>query len=107
MQIIIKDLEIKAFIGLLEKERDNAQMVIIDSLISYDYDDKYINYAEIVEIISNMIKVNKYELLEVGLNDISSYLFDRFSPIKSIFLSIKKPAIIANCVVGVQNTFYR
>jgi dihydroneopterin aldolase len=101
--IIIEELKVDAVIGILDSERLNPQPVFIDCFIDYVKDsDEYINYAEVVELIENMLVKNRYGLLEVALEDIIEKLFKTFKQIKNVKLKLSKPNILDNCIVGVE-----
>jgi len=101
--IIIEKLKVDAVIGILDSERSDTQPVFVECFIDYVKDsDDYINYAEVVELIENMLVENRYGLLEVALEDITEKLFKTFKQIKNIKLKLSKPNILDNCIVGVE-----
>lgn len=102
MILIIQNLSLEVIIGILPFERENAQKIDLDVELKYDYRGEYLNYAEIVDFISSTIKEKKYGLLEEALEDLITKLKSYFPMILSISLSIKKPDILSNCVVGVR-----
>ena len=102
MTLIIKELKIEVIIGILDFERVNKQQIIINSEIEYEYKNRYLDYAKIVEIIKNIMINKKFELIEEALEYIPSYLKNEFTEIKSINLEILKPTILKDCIVGVK-----
>lgn len=102
MTLIIQNLSLEAIIGILPFERENVQKIDIDVELKYDYKGEYLNYVEIINLISSMIKEKKYGLLEDAMEDLITKLKSYFPMILSISLSIKKPDIFSNCVVGVK-----
>jgi dihydroneopterin aldolase len=101
--IIIEELKVEAIIGIFDSERLKPQRVFINSLIEYERDrDGYINYADVVELIENMLIDGKYELIESALEEIVEALTKKYNNIKNIKLKISKPDILDNCIVGVE-----
>lgn len=101
--INIEDLKIEAIIGILPKERKAAQLIIADCVIVYEKRlDEFINYAEVVTLIEEMLKEQKYALIEDALEEIITALSEKFEQIKTIKLKLSKPQILKNCTVGVE-----
>ncbi len=107
MTIYIEKLEITAIIGILEAERINPQKVVVDMRIDYSYKgDKFINYAEIISIVENMIKKNRYKLLEDALIDIQKNIIKKYSIINELYIKIYKPDIIDNATVALSLEYF-
>lgn len=104
MTILIENLKIEAIIGVLPFEREKPQKIIIDAELNYSYDGEYLDYVEIVEFITQTLQKEKYEILEVALQDLKQKLKIKFSTLTHLTLSIKKPDILSDCVVGVKIT---
>lgn len=100
--IIIEDLTFRAILGLLEKERNEEQIVVVNIKIDYEDKKNYIDYAKVCEMVQNKIIKEKYELIEDGVDEIEEMLKKEFPQMKSLFLSIKKPEILKNALVGVE-----
>ena len=105
MTIHIEDLKFQCIIGILDFERVTPQDVIINLAIEYDYKKNFINYADVVEIVKNMMKKNKFLLIEDALENINLKLIKEFNTIKSIHLKITKPSILEGCKVSVSNYY--
>jgi dihydroneopterin aldolase len=105
MTIHVEDLKFQCIIGILDFERVKTQDVIVDIDIEYDYENEYIDYAKVVQIIKDLMIKSKYELIEDALNGINLKLNKEFKNIKSIDLKIAKPSIIADCKVSVSSHF--
>jgi len=101
MIISIEDLKFKTIIGILDFERENPQDVIVDLSFEYDFKDEFIDYAQVSEIIKEMMKKNKFLLIEDAILEISSFLKKKFPQILWIDLKISKPSILADCKVSV------
>ena len=91
----IENLAIKAIIGVLPEERLKAQNIIVEAHITYEYDNTHI-----CEYITQCLQNGTYELLESALTDIANKLKKHFACITHLTLCIKKPDILAPCVVG-------
>lgn len=102
MTLTIQNLSLEAIIGILPFERENPQRIIIDAELEYDYKGDYLNYADLVDLILLKMKEERYGLLEDALEDLITNLKIHFPMILSISLSIKKPDILSNCIVGVR-----
>ena len=106
MKILIEDLTFETIIGILDHERTSPQPVRIDCTIDYPYSERnFINYAEVTQIIEATMKYEQFELIETALNVLGSTLKQKFPLIQNLTLTIRKPDILANCTVGVQNTY--
>jgi len=101
-KIIIEDLTFKAILGILEKERNEAQLVVVNVEIEYEDKKNYVDYAEVCSLIEKMIKENEYQLIEDAIDEIEKALKNKFPHIKMLYLSIKKPEILKNALVGVE-----
>ena len=100
--IIIKDFSFDTIIGVLKFERVTPQKVIINTQIDYKYENEYLDYAKVSEIIKNILQTKKFEILEDSLDYICSYLKNEYPNIISINLEILKPNILENMIVGAK-----
>ncbi len=103
MTIHIEDLSFKCIIGLLDFERHNPQTLIIDLTLDYDYQDEFINYAEVASLIEAHLQEKKYELLETALNELFNIISQSFPLTRRLQIKITKPNILPNCRVSVSN----
>lgn len=102
MKIQISELTFDAIIGILPFERKTPQKVIVDLSFEYDFKNgEFIDYSKVAKYIEKLMKKNKYKLIEDALLDIKSGLKKEYK-IKKLKLSIKKPTILDNCIVGVS-----
>ena len=105
MKIFIEDLTFTCIIGILEHERQNPQEVILNIEIEYDFkDNDFINYAEVAQIIKNIMQSKKFLLIEDALQDLKVQLKNKFSKINTLYLKITKPSILPDCTVSVSET---
>lgn len=106
MKILIEDLEFQTIIGILPQERLTPQKVRIECTIDYTYSESlFINYAEVVSCIEHTMQEKQFHLVEQALESLSDVLKQKFSSIQKLSLTIRKPDILQNCTVGVQNNF--
>lgn len=102
MTLIIENLSLKVIIGILPSERKNPQEIIISGEFTYEYKDQYLNYVEIVDFLKNEFEKNSYGLLEEALMDLRDKIKVFFPSIIHFSLSIKKPEILSDCIVGAK-----
>jgi len=106
MTILIENLTFDTIIGILESERITPQTMCIHCHIEYDYhENNFINYAHVAQQIETIIQKEQFYLLEEALDHLAYALKALFPPIKELQLTLKKPNILQNCTVGVQNRF--
>ncbi|MBU1668457.1 dihydroneopterin aldolase [bacterium] len=103
MTIHIEELTLSAIIGILDFERIKTQTVVIDATIDYFYStNKFINYAEVIQLMETLIIEKKYTLLEDALSDIQNKLLENYPQIVKYNLKITKPDIINNAKVALS-----
>ncbi len=100
--IVIEELTFKAILGILEKERNEEQLVVVDCEISYLQKVDYVDYSKVCDVIQNMIIKNRYSLIEDAVDDIEKKLKELFPQMKELYLKITKPEILKNALVGVK-----
>jgi len=106
MTIHIEALCFDVIIGLLDFERVTPQRVIIDIEASYDYRDRdFINYANIVSLVEDELKTQKYELIEDALLGLKSIIYKEYPTLQKLYIKIIKPDILTQCSVGLSNSW--
>lgn len=106
MTIHIEDLTFDVIIGLLDFERVTPQKVIVNLQASYIYDDdKFINYADIVEIIKDKLTTERYKLLEDALLGLKDIISTTYPEIKTLEIKISKPDILSECIVSLSDNW--
>ena len=105
MIIHIEDLKFQCIIGILDFERVTPQDVLINLMIDYNFENGFINYAEIVEIIKKIMIKSEFLLIEDAINSLNLKLIKEFSSIKSMEIKITKPSILPDCKVSVSNHY--
>ncbi len=103
MRIEIENLTFKCIIGVLDFERTNEQRVTVNAIIDYSYtENSYLDYAEVCNLIKTNLKNKKFKLLEDALLDTKEQIFNKFKPVKSLYLKISKPDILKDCTVSLS-----
>ena len=106
MTILIENLTFDGIIGILEDERIVPQQIIINCIIGYNYEqNSFINYAEVTSHIQESVLKNQFLLIEEALQSLGLSLKKQFPSIHTLTLTLRKPDILPNCTVGVQENF--
>lgn len=105
MTIHVEDLKFQCIIGILDFERVTPQDVIINMIIKYDYQNEFINYANIVQITKELMIKSEFLLIEDALESLNLKLIKEFTSIKTLDLKITKPSILPDCKVSVSNAY--
>ncbi len=100
--IVIEDLTFKAILGLLEKERNEEQLVVINAKIDYEDKDNFIDYAKVCDLMQSIVQEGRFKLVEEAADKIVTELEKNFPQMKKLYLNIKKPEILKNALVGVE-----
>ncbi|GAD18641.1 dihydroneopterin aldolase [Helicobacter fennelliae] len=101
--IVIEDLTLQAIIGMLDFERENAQSLQIKAAITYEYNDTFLDYVKLKDIISTTLLCGKFYLLEEAFEAVASAISAQFKEVIKIKLTLKKPDILKDCVVGIKD----
>ncbi len=101
MTINIDALAFECIIGILDFERHTPQKVLVDTKITYTYNNKFIDYAQVAEHIKTAMKKYQFKLIEEALISLQNSLKYEFPQIKSLSLTISKPDILPDCRVSV------
>lgn len=102
MTIHIEELTFKTIIGILDFERETPQNVIINLEIDYDFKERFINYAEVVDLIKSDMIISKYLLIEDALHGLSQKITKNFPHAMKLRLKITKPSILGDAIVSVS-----
>ncbi len=100
MTIGIKALTFETIIGLLEHERNVPQRIVVDCKIDYHYENSFINYAEVAELIKSTMQEGRFELIEEALESLHKTLKTHFPAIEKLKIKIEKPDILPACRVS-------
>ncbi|MDD3855223.1 dihydroneopterin aldolase [Sulfurimonas sp.] len=105
MTIHVEDLKFQCILGILDFERTTPQDVVVNLDIEYEYKGNFINYADVVQIVKDLMKESEFLLIEDALENINLKLIKEFNSIKNIRLKITKPSILKDCKVSVSNHY--
>ena len=105
MIIHVEDLKFQCIIGILDFERITPQEIIINLTIDYNYENGFINYADIVSTCRDLMIKSQFKLIEDALNSINLKLIKEYKAIKSMDIKISKPSILPECTVSVSNHY--
>lgn len=98
-KIVIKDIEIFAYHGVFDEEKQKGQTFVVTVELFLDLRDagltdkliKTVNYAEVCQDIKMVMTDEKYDLIEAAAENISSTILIKYDKIKSIHVIISKP----------------
>lgn len=98
-KILIKDLELFAYHGVLKEEKKLGQKFSLSLELNLhlrnagtsDDLNKTVNYAELCERVEAQFKKEKYDLIEAAGEKIAEYILINYPIIKSVKLTLKKP----------------
>ena len=102
MKVHIQDLRFQTIIGILDFERVKPQEVIINLELEYNYEDEFINYADVSALIKNSMLTQEFLLIEDALLYLLVSLKKEFQKINALELKITKPSILPDCQVSVS-----
>lgn len=103
MKVYIENLCFACIVGILDFERVTPQDVILDVEFEYEYKSKFINYAEVAELVKFHMQEEKFELLEEALLSLFELLKNHYKNISTLFIKITKPSILPDCQVSVSD----
>ncbi len=98
--IIIKNLKIFAFHGVHDYEKGNGQNFYVDAILHTsqkiknffeDNINNTISYSEAIEFIKEIITEKSFDLVETVAENVSKKLFEKYSLLEKLELTIKKP----------------
>ena len=99
-RIIVKDLEIYAFHGVLEEEKRLGQKFYITLDLALDYfkageEDKLeytVNYAKLCEEAEEFLTKNTFNLIEAAAHKLAVHILALYPAVENIKVLIKKPS---------------
>lgn len=101
--ILIEGLMIPASIGVYEWEQQIKQILILDITLAYDIDQAAhtddvafcINYAEVVQSVTQFIAAYTFFLIERVAEDVAQLILNKYD-IKEVIVKVSKPNAIPN-----------
>ena len=105
MTLHVEDLRFQCILGILDFERVTPQDIIVNLTLDYNYKNGFINYADIIQIIKEMMIKEQYLLIEDALNAINLKLIKDYKAINALDIKITKPSILPDCNVSVSHHY--
>ncbi len=103
MRIEISNLKLELIIGVLPKERQSLQRLIVDLEADYHYaKGEFLDYAQICSKIRHILVEGKFALLEDALLALKEEILQSYPNIERLFLRLSKPDILPDCQVAVS-----
>lgn len=98
--IIIRNLEVFAYHGVLPEEKRNGQFFYLDIELGVDLSaasesdnlNDTINYDEVCRIAGDVMTARVYDLIEKAAGEVCSALLDAFPSIERVTLTLRKPS---------------
>lgn len=98
-KIIIKDLEIYAYHGVLKEEKTKGQSFFITAELSLNLREagvmdelaKTINYADVCQDINRVMTGSKFDLIEAVAESIAETILLKYHVVKSVRIIVSKP----------------
>ena len=98
-KIIIRDLEIYAYHGVLPEEKIKGQTFVVSAELFLDLreagikDDlsKTVNYAQVCQLINDTVTKEKFDLIEAVAEAVADAILLKFDMIKEVHITISKP----------------
>ncbi len=98
-KIVIKELEIFAFHGVLPEEKKNGQNFVVTAELFLDLreagikDDlhKTVNYADVCQLINEAMTREKFDLIEAVAESIAGNILITYELVKAVHITISKP----------------
>lgn len=99
-KIILNGLEIFAHHGVLDEEKRDGQIFVIDAVLHADLSaacasdnlEDTVNYAAAAELIRRVMTARNDDLIERAAQRVTDALFDAFPRLVQIDLTLKKPS---------------
>lgn len=100
-KIILKDMAFYGYHGVLIEEKQLGQKYLVDVEMNLNLqpagsnDDLRltVNYAEVYEIVQEIVTQEKYDLIETVGEKIAQRVLEKFSIVNSIKVLVKKPEV--------------
>lgn len=98
-KILLKDIKLYGYHGVLEKEREIGQYFYVDIEIFLDLESagitddlgNTVDYSKVYDIIKDINEKNKFRLIESFAQKISEELMSAFDKIKTVVIKVRKP----------------
>lgn len=99
-KIIVKNLEIYAFHGVLEEEKKLGQKFMVSLELDFDFrkageDDKLewtVNYASLCDDVEEFLQKHTFDLIEAAAHQLAVHILEKYPVLDKIRVCIKKPS---------------
>lgn len=103
-KIIVRDLILYGYHGVLEEERENGQDFLFnitvdiekgrekESFRDRDYIENTLNYSEVIRLVKEINNLNKFRLLETFSEVLANKILDMSPIVKRVRVRIEKPS---------------
>jgi len=106
-KIRIKNMQFFAYHGILPSEAVTGQLFEVDLEVKGDWSvagnsnniDDAINYENLYEVVKEIVKGKRFNLLEALSEEVCSQILMRYSLTKKVKLSIRKPNVPINGIL--------
>ena len=97
--ITISDLEVYAYHGVNEEEKQYGQRFLITAELATDIsaaaasDDlnKTVNYAKVIKAIKHIVTSERHDLIETVAERLAQMILSTFSQVSTVKITVKKP----------------
>ena len=98
-KIIIKGLEIFAYHGVNDEEKEQGQNFVLDITLwadllqacESDNLEDTVNYAAVRKTVTRVMTENRYDLIEAAAENTAQAILDEFPKISKVEITLKKP----------------
>ena len=98
-QLIIKNLELFAYHGVNQEEKNMGQKFILDAIIDLDLSiagdndniDSALNYAKLCHELQNIFTNSTHDLIERAATVLCNYILMHYDQVTQVDLTLKKP----------------
>lgn len=99
-KIIVKDLEVYAFHGVLEEEKKLGQKFIVSLELTLDFNaaaendnlELTVNYARLCDEVVEFLQKNTFDLIETAAHRLALFILEKYTLPEKIKVCIKKPS---------------
>lgn len=99
----LRGLRVECIVGIYEHERRSPQTVIMDIELDYDFAAAVVSesiadavdYVGVAQSVAELAQRRAFQLIETMAEEAAAMLLDRFVPVRSVRLEIRKPAAVA------------
>ena len=98
-EIRIDGLKVFAYHGVLEEESISGQDFFINAVLKLSLQqagldddlEQSVSYAEVCEVIAELMREKRFKLIEACAENIAAMLFNKYSGLQELELEVKKP----------------